>query len=1051
MGRIPLASPLAALVCLCTLELSAAAQIDLPEKPVEAPPAPAAPELPELPRGRLAERETGRSPYEEPGQGEDGGLQLPPGSPAGTAPASPASPEAAPTPMTGLPAGRADAAAFILAELRRIEDLRHPLIDSASQSLSSLGVEGLEAARRGLTEEKPATILACAKVLLVSPEAADRELVRRRLRSKLPASVGGPLLDAFATLDPVAASPSVLAGLLDHPLVGVRAAVSRRLEAKGVADPATAADPQWVQSLRALMRSTRIDTRLRALELLAASSPSEIVEDLLACLRDPAANVAGRAAVLLAARDEEALVGELRRRAFDQPWILRENAYAVLALIEREDSRVSECLDERHVDVLREGMRASDPFVAGTCAAALAGIGFRSPTLESLDWLDRDVPERLVRCVGGVEFHNDFSSLQRTAARRLNLISGQAFGSDGPSWMKWWSENRGTFLARRAVIEAKPEWAASLRVEWRDTRAGLDGWRLLGPTARQELHNPADPESVEVLRISERQARDLFLSLEEHGVFGSQRLPGVRGASSLTGRSLDVAIAGRGKSFRFAGSASEPWFDKLESALSALRDRNRWQRYPSPRRHATSEDLWFEQAQWWDETQDESARALRMKALVLEALPARALERREGGLAELARVYANPELVEADDFATLLALLRDEPFFSPRAETVLGLCLAHLGPQSPNPTEGSRGGGEADVRAEHVISVALERFGERASDALARVLPAAGPAAIRHSARDPRPVLRAVCVKPLIALGDIGDLETALGLLNDPSPSVQIAAVVGLGEAGIEAARAELLQRARIGEDPTLRAAAIGAVANLGGEGAMDVMVLGLASPSAAIKVASARGLARLGDPACAPLLVSLLGQGRGSDLFEAARQGLLALGDGATNDLLRAIHTPGHRARREGSLLLAQQGVPQVVPILLALLTETPNDSWVASELAILTCVDHRSAGDPATVWWDWWDGVVHDDSRAWLCAALERLGEKAPPPAELAPPGSRAGLRFLTHVLRRSEAHLVERARREIGRLLGRDLGPLPMPGEARDAWLAALDAEVLARFPQ
>src|SRR5206468_3767432 len=102
------------------------------------------------------------------------------------------------------------------------------------------------------------------------------------------------------------------------------------------------------------------------------------------------------------------------------------------------------------------------------------------------------------------------------------------------------------------------------------------------------------------------------------------------------------------------------------------------------------------------------------------------------------------------------------------------------------------------------------------------------------------------------------------------------------------------------------------------------------------------------------------------------------------------------------------------------------------------LTGVDFRGEPDPAAAWWSWWDGVVHDDALAWFRAALDRAGA-APPPAEaLTGKGTRAGRAFLVTVMERPEAHLAERARRELARLLGRELEPLPARGERRDAWL-------------
>ncbi len=1031
-----------ALLLVCVSASLATAQIELPSTPVTNPtPAPPV-ELPPLPRGDLIQKVTGKNPFADPKElGQEakpaGGLELPLAPPSVQDPAK-ASATAAPgridaAPLENMPPGRKDAAEFILTELRRLDDVHNVLVDQAAQSLIGLGDEGSDAARRGLMEDRSPTILASAKVLLSSSSAQDRELVRRRLNSKLPASVGGPLVEAFVSLDPVGASPVVLAGLLDHPLVGVRAAVSRHLA--GVHDAAL------LPALTAQMKSERADTRLRALDLLASFEGEGVVDQLLARLKDPSALVAGRASLLLAAREDPAIVGILRTRAFDQPWILRDSAYAILSLIEREDARVIACFDDRHVPILLEGLGSSDPFISGTCAAALAGIGFRSTTLADAQWIDRAVPERLVRSISGLEFHNDFSSLQRPVCRRLTLISGQAFANDGPSWMKWWSESRGNFRARRAVIEAGPELAGSLQLSWRDDVGELESFKIIGPTVTGVSPDLANPDSAEVFRITELQARDIFAMLQETRVFSAERLPGVRGSSNLPGRALEIGIGKQGKSFRFAGSTSEAWFETVAASLRAVRDRNRWQRYPSPKRHAHAADLWFEQCTWWDGEHTEHERALRMKSLVLESLPAIPLERRSAAVTELIGIYADASNIEASDFPVLLAMLREEPFYTPRARVLLGLTLAHL----------NTANAQLDGRCEILLGLAIEHFGEGASEAMGRILRAAGPIVARASTHDPRPQLRAVAVGEILEIGAAEDQARAMEMLHDPLIQVQVAAIEALGLKQVEAARVELLLRARLGDDPVIRSAALGAVANLGGEGVLDAMMLGLSSPVHAIKVAAARGLARIGDPTAAPLLVSLLGQGRGSEVFEAARQGLIAMGDAATSDLLRAVNTPGSRARREGALLLSQQGVPEAIPVLLALLTENPNDSLLASELAVGTCTDLRASGNPSVAWWDWWEGVVHDKPNAWLCAALERLGVSAPKPDELARPGTRQGMRFLTLVMRRPEAHLVERARRDLGRLLGRELGALPVPGDDRNLFIADLEREIAKRFPQ
>jgi hypothetical protein len=90
----------------------------------------------------------------------------------------------------------------------------------------------------------------------------------------------------------------------------------------------------------------------------------------------------------------------------------------------------------------------------------------------------------------------------------------------------------------------------------------------------------------------------------------------------------------------------------------------------------------------------------------------------------------------------------------------------------------------------------------------------------------------------------------------------------------------------------------------------------------------------------------------------------------------------------------------------------------------------------------------VVHDDPRAWLCAAAERAGVPAPPPAALSGAGSAEGARFLLALAALPSPPLVERAARELERLLGLEF-QRPATAEERALFLAELSDAVLARF--
>ena len=1021
-------------LALALLAPSARAQLDLPERPIRERSTPEETvDLPAGPADSLRDRVQG----EGVGPGT-GGLDLPAdlrGALPGADPHAGGPPVAGVQPLVPDPGSLSRPVEFILGELRKARGINDTLVQRAVLSLVTLGERGIEGARVALLSEEGPLILAGALVLMGSDDPMNAHMVRERLRGKLPRTEAAGIVDAVVTFEPSRASARYLAQLLEHPQGSVRTVAQRHLQAMD--------DPGVLQFLRGPMGSERTSTRLAAFTVAESLAHPARIEFLFAGLRDKSAKVASRAAQALAAVNDAAVQRELLVRAFGERWILREGAYALLALMEREDLHFVEVLDASHREPLLHGLDSSDSFVSGVCAAGLAGIGFRSPDPRTTPWLNREVPHALVRAVSGSEFHSDFSSLQRTAQRRLALITGESLGSDGPAWLDWWKASAAGFTARRAAILASEADAPGLRLRYDSTLGEGEAFQLLGPgLAGTDRTAPAGdgsgPAPGEALYLSEAQAREVFALLLAEGVLGSEKLPGARGSVRSGAREIQLDLAGGCKLFTFGEGSSEPWFERIAAAALSLRERNRWQRYPDPEEHASRLDLWRTEAEWWETHADERERGLRLKHMVLTVLPVQRPTERGPALRELERLLAVDGLGTSGDFAPLVSLLRQESFVGPRAQTLVRLALASA--RLAGPGSGPADGPLPTPMVRELVGALIETLGAPAAEEVAEVLRQGGRDEMRWAAAEPRPFLRAVAAATL-AEGDAAeDFEILVQLLRDPVEEVEVAAVLALGEHRVEAARNELLVRARLGT-PRVRSAALRAVGRIGGEAVLEALVLGLADPLTEIRLASAHGLASLGDPTAAPMFVRLLREGRRSPFFEPAREGLLALGEDAWTDLLRVIHAPADRAKREAALILARQGVPQAVPVLLAILTDNPGDAYVASELAILTCIDYRSEVDPADAWWDWWDGVVHGDSLAWLRASVERAGLTAPPGEALAGEGDREGAAFLVEMMSLDDPSLVERGRRELSRLLGRDLGELPLRGTERESWLYTL----------
>src|SRR5882672_4010770 len=220
---------------------------------------------------------------------------------AGKTPAAPQNKTNVAAPPSKLAPLPNSAAEFVFGEVRKLKEIDNPVALQAVESLLHMGPAGHDAASAALYDENAVCVIVAARVLLQSGAAEDCERVQQRLRERLPTAACAPLVDTLAKLDALGA---------DLPL----AAITPLLKAK------------------------ESDVRLRALQLLAGSSDPKALPLMLDRLGDPSASVARRAVDALAARDDERIDPELLRRAFSERWVLREQSYDLLAIMEREDT-----------------------------------------------------------------------------------------------------------------------------------------------------------------------------------------------------------------------------------------------------------------------------------------------------------------------------------------------------------------------------------------------------------------------------------------------------------------------------------------------------------------------------------------------------------------------------------------------------------------------------------------------------------------------------------------------------------------------------------------
>ena len=939
-------------------------------------------------------------------------------------------------PAQPLALATSDAAAAVFEELQRASNPQGSLLAKAEESLLAMGEEGLAAARIQLFSSEEPCLVTAARVLLKAGDGEDHDLVLTRMGSKLPSGAAPSLLRALVERDPVRASPEFLVSLLDHPTSMMRTSAERELKGR--------LDPTLLPHLARALNARRVDTRMRALGLVNGIEGPGVLLLLASRLGDGSSKVALRAAESLAARADDEVIELLRGRALGggSAWEAgRDGAYALLALVLIEDREGRVLLDDSDVPRLLEGLGTDRALTAAASAIALAGVGFRSPRSRDYTWLDLEVPHVLIRWGSGAEFHPDFSSVNELALRRMGLLSGEPLGLDGLAWRRWWTENAGHFRARRAVVPVSRLEAAALALILQDGFLPPDALALLGPAATSE--RAADVDRVFYLDLDRCEA--LFDLLEREGVFGAQRLPAGTG-TFRDRRLLDVRFGAQGKLLEEPEGEGGAWFQRLVSTLESLESDNLWQRWFDPLRYNSQREFWEAERERFSTDSDTPERKRAEVELLLarlEAFFSTSLvdEREEEVLAALGERYALPGIARPEDYPRLRKLLAAENFHGQRAADLLGLALlaGRQGARADDGTgmankEGLQGSNPLDpTLAQDLLGILSAQEGPRVSEALGRVVAAGGLEAVRFAARSPHAGLRAIAAQTLPSLltaggspvGDSSNPQRALleGLLADPEPEVEAAACRAVAQAGLGELAAALLVRAQLGS-PGVRAAALEGLVTLKNPEAFELLRQALFAPDLDLQRTAAQGLADLADPAAAPLLARLMARGSSSPLFKVALKGLGQLGPAATDELLVLANSGADDVRREAALLLSALGVADALPLLLTSLTIHREDSRVAAELAILSCVDFRASEDPVSAWWSWWDLVVQDNSRAWIAAAAEVARRPAPGLEALAGDVSLEGALFFLSLLTDDRPHVVERVRRELSLILGREL---------------------------
>ena len=949
----------------------------------------------------------------------------------------PAPDEAVIDPFDPVTDGRG-AARALYAELVRQRRITDDTVSQIADRLARLGPDGLQVARFALQQEEAPVAFAGARALLLGGDGADADRVVRLLRGDVPPKAAAAILDEVIERDPVRASNALLCALCSHDDKLVRRAARRAL--------APRIRPEDLPDLAPAFEARQTEARRGALELIARMDSPAAIDALLMSVSDRSTSVAAVAIEALARSEDPRIDLELRRQAFAKGLIGRSEALALLALVEREDRATRPLIGDESVEPLMDAFRSPVPLVSNVAAVALAGIGFRSPRVSETGWLDDSVPSALVGIAAGVRYFEGFDVVREPALRRLRQIAGITHGNDGPAWSRWWALEKVGFRASRAVIEVTPADAARLVVMTQDPAVGPP--ILLAGAALAEDEEWLAAQQSEPLFLPAGDAAALMDLLQQEGVFDFERLPGPRGAIGLRGRSFEVSVGVRKKSFRFAEGMSRAWFSRVLTRVVALDQQLAWQRYLVAGAHERPRDLFLQEREWWEAHPAEADRVARVEELAMAHVVSVSPARRAPALEDLIALDDAHGTAGPEDAARLLELLADGTIFGETERALTELCLRAADLQGRAGTEPVSDEQRAAARA--LISTLRDTYGVLARSEIERVLGALDHADLLEAARDQRGLLR------VAAAGVMGsrepsmdvvvraeDTEVLVGLALDEEEEVQVAAIRALPGYDPVRARPMLLDRASRGRG-AVRAAALEALGDVeGSSDVVQVLIAGLTDPEARYHLPAARGLGNLGTPETAPLLVSLLRATTKPALRAEARAGLRRMGGAARLDLVSAMRSPDRGLRREAALLLSHLAEPRSVPVLARLAVEDPQDEEILEELAVLTCVDYRTLDVPSDGYYRFWDEAEQRDAFAWFVAALERRRLRAPDRAAFEGQGSAEAREFLVALLAEFDEGdpLRERARRELERLIGEPIGRVPAEERAKLEWLQGL----------
>ncbi len=702
-------------------------------------------------------------------------------------------------------------------------------------------------------------------------------------------------------------------------------------------------------TLADLLDARRLDTRVRALRLLAGRLPREGEDLLLAALKGPSLLCAREAARGLARiRPFPRKLTEILSRGPAGGKVYGYALYAALLAAEKGEEGV---LRPEWAPLLLKGLSLEDPFVSSLSAAALARISYASEDLTGEVFHDKEVMDKLVEVLSGSRFFPEFGTVIGPVERAARLFSGKTISLSGRAWKEWWKIGREGFLARRARLPLGDE-----KNRARCAVVMKDSVETVGFYPRGAGETPGPGERALFLPPAEQArlvGRLLDLGIEEKASASGGGVLVAGGGGGLITFSLRL----EGREMTLGGPAGVPWVERIADQLRNTIEKNLWQLYGPP--PGPARETWWEEQNRFFAAAGKAERARRLERIVMDALPHLKGPSRVRALGHLLAIPGLENLLSDADVDLLLSLVGKEQGVDSQTRALLEVVALKRGEKTWR----------------KILAFLAPRWDRGGESCFLSLLAHASPGRIQAALSWKDAPLRAATVFYLGRTRNAVWRDPIRALLRDSSGAVRAAALDALASLKDWASLGDVLRLAR--KDPSLqvRRSALLFAGRSRDRRVLPVLLKALESPLGSLRNAAIRGLGLSQLPRAADILAGLLASDPDGVTGKLAALELSRWGNGDVRAAVRPLLGSPSSAVREAALwVLADSLDGSTIPGLLRLLREPAKYERARTALTLLSCKEFSR--DVAASYARWYEVHGSEPEAAWFVEGLKDAG---------------------------------------------------------------------------